>query len=198
MTTPNSGIIRTKHKADRGRFFIGYKRPFNDTRLSWEARGVLAYLFSKTDNWQLNEVDLVHNGPAGKTKIERIINELKQYGYVARQRLRHPKTGRFYWCTTIYEDASENPQNGAVGQSEPYPENQAVDYTQSEPLPDFPPTGDPPTGDPPTGEPSNGKPGYIRSNDIRSNDIRSNDIRSNEHPPQNPPSQNGHNGGGGI
>jgi hypothetical protein len=42
--------IRVKKDA---RYFSASNEPFNDKRLSWEARGLMGYLLSKPDNWEL-------------------------------------------------------------------------------------------------------------------------------------------------
>ena len=40
-------------------------RPLNDERLTWEARGVLGYLLSKPDTWEVNIKDLANKSPNG-------------------------------------------------------------------------------------------------------------------------------------
>lgn len=100
-----SGIIRVKKDA---RFFAASNEPFNDERLSWESRGVMAYLLSKPDGWELKEEDLMKKGPAGKHKVARIVAELKACGYVRRIRT-HQENGLFTWVTEIYESPSLNP-----------------------------------------------------------------------------------------
>jgi hypothetical protein len=93
-----SGIIRTVK--DKG-YFVASNTPFNDKRLSWEARGVLAYLLSKPDGWITRNGDLLKNGPAGERKIGRILKELQALGYMTRERVH--EDGRFDWVTCVYE-----------------------------------------------------------------------------------------------
>ena len=84
------------------KYFAASNEPFNDERLSWEARGVMGYLLSKPDNWQVMFNDLVNNGPAGEKMIRRILKELQEYGYLKRKKSRQPD-GRFVWVSTVYE-----------------------------------------------------------------------------------------------
>ena len=76
---------------------------FNDRSLSWEARGLMGYLLSKPDDWQVRMHDLVRNGPAGQHKISRMLRELEVAGYIRRRRFRR-KDGTFEWFVLILED----------------------------------------------------------------------------------------------
>lgn len=76
--------------------------PANDKELSWEARGLLYYLLTKPDNWQCRNNDLINKGPAGGDKIERILDELQEHGYITRQRIQK-EDGTFDWDTTVHE-----------------------------------------------------------------------------------------------
>lgn len=55
-----------------------------DERLSFESRGVLAYILVKPDNWRVHVADLRKAGNVGRDKIYRILNELIAFGYVVR------------------------------------------------------------------------------------------------------------------
>lgn len=101
-----SGTIRVKKDA---RYFVASNEPFNDKRLSWEARGIMGYLLSKPDNWECRNRDLINNGPAGEYKIKRILSELKQYGYMKRTQYQG-KDGSFIWITEIYETPIAEPE----------------------------------------------------------------------------------------
>jgi len=75
---------------------------FNDELLSWEARGLMGYLLSKPDDWQVRLHDLLKRGPAGEHKIRRVLRELSEAGYLRRERIQRVD-GTFGWVTTIYE-----------------------------------------------------------------------------------------------
>jgi DNA-binding MarR family transcriptional regulator len=104
-------IIRVKKD---GHFFVVSNEPFNDERLSWEASGVLGYLLSKPDTWELRTEDLIKQRKAGKQVITRIINELKKAGYIRRYQHRRAD-GTFETITEIYESPRSNPDFTAFG-----------------------------------------------------------------------------------
>ena len=99
-------IIRVRKDA---RYFTASNEPFNDKSLSWEARGLMGYLLSKPDGWEVNMLDLENNGPAGEHKLRRMLAELRAAGYMNRIRvtLEH---GKFDWITEVYESPSLNPK----------------------------------------------------------------------------------------
>ena len=76
--------------------------PLNDFRLSWEASGMMAYLLSKPDDWQVRMTDLTKQRSAGRDKVKRIFKELETYGYLTRKRV-GGAGGKFEWITTIHE-----------------------------------------------------------------------------------------------
>ena len=78
---------------------------FEDENLSWEARGLMGYLLSKPDNWQVRLHDLVRRGPAGPDKIRRLLRELEAARYLYRSRVRQAD-GTFGWIFVIFEHPS--------------------------------------------------------------------------------------------
>lgn len=55
-----------------------------DERLSYEARGVLCYLLSKPNDWQINCKDIQRVGNIARKKAYSILSELIEAGYVQR------------------------------------------------------------------------------------------------------------------
>ena len=74
-----------------------------DERLSWKARGLLAYLLSKPDNWRVIVAHLVTQGPDGKTSVMAGLEELETAGYI--RRTKRPAIGGRYdgYDTELYE-----------------------------------------------------------------------------------------------
>lgn len=99
-------IIRVKKDA---RYFTASNEPFNDVRLSWEARGLMGYLLSKPNNWEVNMADLLNKGPAGEHKMRRMLAELRAIGYMNRIRVTLARN-LFDWITEVYESPSQNPK----------------------------------------------------------------------------------------
>jgi predicted transcriptional regulator len=67
-----------------------------DRRLSFEARGVLAYLLSKPSDWVVRIPDLQKEGNCGRDRIYRILKELRDAGYLHRDQ-EHQPNGAFAW-----------------------------------------------------------------------------------------------------
>jgi hypothetical protein len=97
------GLIRTEKES--GDWFIACKQWAEDDTLTWEARGLLAYLFAKPDDWEVSMVDLVRSGPCEKYKLRRILEELEEVGYADRVKQR-ADDGTFQWTSTIRERPS--------------------------------------------------------------------------------------------
>lgn len=74
--------IRIK-RAPRDRSFTMIdNRTLADSDLKWEVLGVLVYLLSKPDDWEVKTSHLINEREGGRTKMLRILNELKKAGYV--------------------------------------------------------------------------------------------------------------------
>lgn len=95
-------IIRVKKDGD---YAVISNEPLNDDRLSWEAKGVLAYLLTKPNNWEVRNHDLEKKGRIGGYKLSRILAELKQTGYLTRCRKKRAD-GTFAWETIVYEKST--------------------------------------------------------------------------------------------
>lgn len=79
-------------KRTRG-FFMMANSAIEDSRLTWAARGLLAFLLSKPESWEVNLVHLKKQGPLGRDGLYTLLNELIRFGYVVRDRERD-KRGR--------------------------------------------------------------------------------------------------------
>ena len=86
--------IRRSPSPIRKNFTIIPNEALNDPRLSWEARGMLAYLLSKPDNWKVLPKALINETKAGKDVVYRVLNELEAAGYITEEQ-HHKKDGTF-------------------------------------------------------------------------------------------------------
>ena len=59
-----------------------------DERISWKAKGVLAYLCSKPEGWETRVADLRKRGADGEFAIRAALNELRAAGYAQFTRVR--------------------------------------------------------------------------------------------------------------
>lgn len=100
----------------QGRFLVANVEVFEDTSISFGARGLMAYLLTKPDHWEVRRDQLVNASPAGRVALQRILNELKKAGYVNRYQENDPATGKFVTITDVFEVKSlgETPRYGGT------------------------------------------------------------------------------------
>lgn len=87
-------IIRAPRNSENP-YFMQRRATAQDERLSYEARGVLSYLLSKPGDWEIRPDDLVRVG-CKRDRVYRILTELKDAGYLKRDRVR-VKGGKWQW-----------------------------------------------------------------------------------------------------
>jgi hypothetical protein len=78
-----------------------------DEALSWEARGLLAYLLAQPDDWEIQMDDLVQAAPCTTEDLHRIVAELEEHGYANREKKRQ-YDGTFQWVTEIRPQAADS------------------------------------------------------------------------------------------
>ena len=83
-----------------------------DKRLSFRARGVLAWILSQPDNWATDADRLAREGTEGRDAIRTALRELRDAGYMVQAR-RQNSLGRWVTDTLVYD----TPQKPA-GQAE--------------------------------------------------------------------------------
>lgn len=85
-----------------------------DVNLSWKAKGIITYIMSLPENWQLNISDLKNRSKDGRDSTANGINELIENGYCLRVKQRN-STGTFggfdYSVSDCkdYQPVTENP-----------------------------------------------------------------------------------------
>jgi hypothetical protein len=114
---------------------------FRDETLSAEALGVVCYLRSKPHDWRVMPTQLSNRFGCGRDRMQRIIGELVERGYLQKIRARDPVTQVWQPVEFIIPDTT----------SEPLPENT---YVAAEPPTENPPTGNPSTENPSTAFPT--------------------------------------------
>lgn len=85
-----------------------------DNRLTFQARGMLAYLLSKPDTWEIQPAELQAAGRCGRDRVHKILSELEEYGYLTKEQPRIEEgddKGRF--AANVYtlreSPSTENP-----------------------------------------------------------------------------------------
>ena len=78
------------------------RRPLERKSLSWGAKGLLAYLLSRPDNWIIRFKELVSRSIDGGHKVRGFLKELRNAGHV--QVIAHRKEGRITeWEYKVFE-----------------------------------------------------------------------------------------------
>jgi hypothetical protein len=146
----NSNTIIRTNKRENPYVMID-KCGLNDERLSWKAKGLLAYLLSKPDDWQIYESDLIKRAKDGRDAVRTALRELEKYGYMSRRQMRS--------------------EGGSFGQMEyviyERPITEELDTDDGKPVDGekVPLTENPSTGNPLTENP------LLLSNDLTKNDL---------------------------
>lgn len=110
-------------------YFMMRRDTAQDETISYEARGMLAYLLSKPGDWELRRGDLMRAGSCGRDRVIRILKELVERGYAQRLGQRRDDDHKFVGVDyAIYEKpCTENPSPG-----KPYTENPLQQSNESD------------------------------------------------------------------
>lgn len=142
------GIIRVEKNRN---YSVINNTGLRDERLSWKAKGILAYILTLPDDWVFYREELATHAKDGIDSLKSGMKELKEYGYVKRNPIRNDKNKIVSWETVIHEV----PQ-------------------QEEPLADFPPVENPPVEIPPVGNPPVENPLLLNTNILSTNKLNTN------------------------
>jgi uncharacterized phage protein (TIGR02220 family) len=93
------GIYRVKKNSN---FVVLNKTSLNDPNLTWKAKGLLAYMLSKPDDWLFYDTELEKHAKDGRESLKAAIKELKKHGYMKRERKRN-EDGKFDYETSVFE-----------------------------------------------------------------------------------------------
>jgi hypothetical protein len=120
----NNTITRRKYERD---FCYMANEFLKDSRLSWKAKGIIAYVQMLPDDWVLNMRDLTNRATDGRDSLYSGIKELEKYGYCAKIMQRNPDgtiAGYAYEICdkSVFQPFTENPVTDA-----PQPENPDTD-----------------------------------------------------------------------
>lgn len=103
MTEKVQTIFRVMHDPENP-YVIMDKRPLEKPYLSWKAKGLLAYLLSRPDDWKVRLGDLVKRSSDGGFATRQALRELQEAGH-AKQVIVRSEDGRRIkeWVYEIYE-----------------------------------------------------------------------------------------------
>lgn len=98
------GIIRV---AKNSNYVVMNRTALNDNRLSWKAKGIMAYMLSMPDDWVFHMKELVTHSTDGERAFRAGFKELQDHGYVTRQPVREGQRIAS-WETIVHEVPQEN------------------------------------------------------------------------------------------
>lgn len=116
--SPGAGI--TIHRAARRRQWTTIdNKILNHASLSLEAKGLLAHLLSRPDDWNVCLDQLSNQHRVGRDKIQRIMRELREAGYARLDPRRDAFTGHLSGKVWVILEEPENinrePENPVIG-----------------------------------------------------------------------------------
>ena len=114
-------IIRTKREHN---YTVVSNKVYDKNQLSWQAMGLLGYLLTKPDNWQVMVAELVNvtkdtKKPTGREGVYNIINELKEKGFISVRKNSDGSTDYTVYDEPIQQSNQENPNQGKPNQGKP-------------------------------------------------------------------------------
>ena len=115
-----------------------------DPRLTWKAKGIGSYLFSKPPGWQIWTNDLIKRSKDGRDAVLAGLAELEACGYLTRERT-NGEGGRLVWRKRMTARPASM-WTDEPAEDEPQPDIPVMD---DPPQPGFPYTAKPSTDNPP-------------------------------------------------
>ena len=122
-------IVRSPRPADG--FTVLGNNVLQDQSLSYRARGLLASILSRPDNWRTDAAQLAREGREGREAVLSTLRELTEAGYIVRTKRQITraeaaaddslKAGQWVSSTTVYDTpqpVNPEPENPASGQRE--------------------------------------------------------------------------------
>ena len=107
-------IVRTTERPEG--FVVIDQRSLKDPRLSWAARGLLAYLLALPDGWTVRPDHLAKQAPDSDYRLRQALAELQACGYARIQRHRRDdgKMAGSTWIIFEQPQAVDNSAGGAM------------------------------------------------------------------------------------
>lgn len=116
----NNTITRRKYERD---FCYMANEFLKDSRLSWKAKGIIAYVQMLPDDWVLNMRDLTNRATDGRDSLYSGIKELEKYGYCAKVMQRNPDGTIAGYAYEICDKSVFQPFTENLVTDVPQPEN---------------------------------------------------------------------------
>jgi hypothetical protein len=87
-------------------------RGLKDSRLSWKAKGLLVWLLSYGDNFQMSEAQIIAASTDGVRAVRSAVAELQAAGYL--QKTNERVNGRYSWSHFCLSKPSPSPSKFSI------------------------------------------------------------------------------------
>jgi len=94
-------LFRAQHNTD---YSVVRNDIIRDKRLSWKAKGIWLYAFSRKDDWTFYLKDIVNHSTDGRDSVRGGLAELEEFGYLTREQTR--ENGKFADFTYVFHEIS--------------------------------------------------------------------------------------------
>ena len=120
-------IIRRKRENN---YTIVPNSILEDDRMSFEARGLLTYILTRPDHWEVQTAQLQEVTGFGRDKCQRLVREILECGYGKRE-TKHDEKGQFIGQELVFYDEiySETPEPEFQLEGNRKPENREPEIT---------------------------------------------------------------------
>lgn len=108
-----TGTIRYSRKERKTGYSITSDEPFTDCRMSPGARGVLCYLLSLPEDWNIQLKAVASACGITQAKVGRLLRELRRTGHVRRVQKKGPDGRVSKWEIEVFEGPEDNPDYSA-------------------------------------------------------------------------------------
>lgn len=102
------------HRVYAGGFVVLPNSAVNDSRLSFRARGLLAYMLGRPPGWSYNADRLAATTTEGRDAVRAAMRELTRLGYYRATRVRLER-GRFLTITEVAQSPDLMPPSAVTG-----------------------------------------------------------------------------------
>lgn len=106
MTDKKKYIRRADHSKENP-YVMVRRQTLQDSNLSYEARGMLAFILSQPDHWRVEPSELI-NEHCGRDKVYRILKELIEAHYIEHERSQD-KSGKIRWGDYVVHETPYKP-----------------------------------------------------------------------------------------
>ena len=110
-----------------------HNHSLKNNNLSWKAKGILAYIMSLPEDWEIHTKELMKHASDGRDSLMSGIKELREHGYVDYKKYKDDDTGKFIHNYDVYDEPQTgNPEVENPTMDNPTLENPSVKQSTNE------------------------------------------------------------------